>query len=265
MDTDNRGWGISGFTLKMIAVISMLIDHSAATILYRLLTTASASHFPFVSAHWQEFHNLYTVLRGVGRLAFPIYCFLIVEGFLHTRSVAKYAARLFVFALLSEVPFDLAIRDSVWDMSYNNVFFTLFLGLLVIWGIHTVDQRVASVNADGNLSYGRLLLKSMLNMLLIFAGMALAELLFRCDYGAAGVIAIVVLYLLRSHPKTAFLVTSVLLAGLVSELEIAALPDVILIAFYNGTRGKQMKYFFYAFYPVHLLILSGICMLLGLQ
>jgi hypothetical protein len=60
-------------------------------------------------------------------------------------------------------------------------------------------------------------------------------------------------------------VTIVLLAGLVSELEIAALPDVILIAFYNGTRGKQMKYFFYAFYPVHLLILSGICMLLGLQ
>jgi hypothetical protein len=150
-------------------------------------------------------------------------------------------------------------------MSYNNVFFTLFLGLLVIWGIHTVDQRVACVNADGNLSYGRLLLKSMLNMILIFAGMALAELLFRCDYGAAGVIAIVVLYLLRSHPKTAFLVTIVLLAGLSSELEIAALPDVILIAFYNGTRGKQMKYFFYAFYPVHLLILSGICMLLGLQ
>jgi hypothetical protein len=264
MDTDNRGWGISGFTLKMVAVISMLIDHIGATVLERILMTAGAAGFSIVNAHWQEFYILYMVLRGIGRLAFPIYCFLIVEGFVHTRSVAKYAARLFVFALLSEVPFDLAFNKGLWDMSYNNVFFTLFLGLLVIWGIRYVDRKIACENEDGSISHGKLLLRSILNMLLIFAGMALAELVLKCDYGAAGILAIVVLYLMRSHPKTAVLVTVVLLTVLCSELEIVALLDVLLIAGYNGTRGRKMKYFFYAFYPVHLLILSGICMLMGL-
>lgn len=256
--------GISGFTLKMVAVISMLIDHTAATILERILICASATRFAFVSTHFEQFYSFYTILRGIGRFAFPIYCFLIVEGFLHTRSVAKYAARLFAFALLSEIPFDLAFQKSFWDMSYNNVFFTLFIGLLVIAGIQGVNTRISPIRSDGSILYGKLLLRSMLNMLILFAGMAVAELILRTDYGAAGVIAIVVLYLLRNHPKTAFFVTIVLLAVLASELEIVALPMVLLIAGYNGTRGKQMKYFFYAFYPVHLLILVGICMMLGL-
>lgn len=256
--------GVSGYTLKMVAVISMLIDHTAATILERILTVASATRFGFVSTHWNEFYALYGVMRGLGRLAFPIYCFLIVEGFLHTRSVAKYAARLFVFALISEIPFDLAFRKSFWDMSYNNVFLTLFLGLVAIAGIRKVNTTIDCFKEDGSLNYATLLLRSMINMLVIFACMFVAEYLLKTDYGAAGIIAIVLLYLLRSHPKTAFFITVIMLAVLSSELEIIALAAVPLLAYYNGTRGKQMKYFFYAFYPVHLLILSGICMLLGL-
>ena len=255
MSLEEKQRGISGFTLKMTAVVSMLIDHLAATVLARMLNCASATKFPFVSEHWQEFYTLYEIMRGIGRFAFPIYCLLIVEGFLHTRSVAKYAARLFVFALISEIPFDLAFRKSLWDFSNNNVFFTLFIGLVVIAGIRWSGTHISCMDQDRNIRHGMLLLRGVLNMLFICTG---------TDYGAAGVIAIVVLYLLRNHPKTAFLVTIVLLAVLSSELEIVALPVVLLIAFYNGTRGKQLKYFFYAFYPVHLLVLAGICSILGL-
>jgi hypothetical protein len=266
MDTGKREWGISGFTLKMVAVITMLVDHVAATVLERMLILAGkdVTVYPLVSAHWQEYYNFYTVLRGIGRLAFPIYCFLIVEGFLHTRSVAKYAARLFVFALLSEVPFDLAFQKSFWDMSYNNVFFTLFLGLLVIAGIRYVNQQIACAAEDGGISFRSAVLRSLLNLVIIFAGMALAEVVLRCDYGAAGILTIVVLYEFRSHPKTAMALAAVLLTVLASELEIVALLDVLLIAFYNGRRGRQAKLVFYAFYPVHLLVLSAICAALGL-
>ena len=78
-----------GFTLKMIAVISMFIDHLGATVLERILFGGSlgASAAIYVNAHWDGLHQLYMVMRGIGRLAFPIYCFLLVEGFLHTRSV----------------------------------------------------------------------------------------------------------------------------------------------------------------------------------
>ena len=266
MDIENNQHGISGFTLKMIAVISMFIDHLGATVLERILFGGSlgASAAIYVNAHWDGLHQLYMVMRGIGRLAFPIYCFLLVEGFLHTRSVPKYVARLFVFALISEIPFDLAIRESVWDLSYNNVFFTLFIGLVVIAGLCWCSEKICCVDASGNLRLGRLFLRGILSMFMIFAGMAAAEEVFKSDYGAAGIIAIVVIYLLRRHPKTAVLAAVILLARLSSELEIVALADVFVIAYYNGTRGKQSKYFFYAFYPVHLLLLAGICMLLGL-
>jgi hypothetical protein len=187
-----------------------------------------------------------------------------VEGFLHTRSVAKYAARLFVFALLSEVPFDLAFQKSFWDMSYNNVFLTLFLGLLVLWGYDFIDKKIVAAREDGSVSVGKLLLRSLLDLILLLAGAFFAEYVLKCDYGAAGIFVIVALYLLRNHPKTAFVVAVAVLTVLSSELELVAVLDVLLIAFYSGERGRQAKYFFYAFYPVHLLLLSGICWLLGL-
>ena len=101
--------GISGYWLKLIAVISMLIDHTSAVILEQIPGLEAPAFF----------------MRIIGRAAFPIYCFLLVEGFYHTRSRAKYAGRLFLFALISEVPFDLAFSRRMWDFSSNNVFFTL--------------------------------------------------------------------------------------------------------------------------------------------
>ena len=89
---------MSGTTLKWIAVISMLIDHTAEV----LINHNAALTDPI----WAQ---IYVLMRGIGRIAFPIYAFLLVEGFLHTRDVKKYLARMLTFAVVSEIPFDLAV------------------------------------------------------------------------------------------------------------------------------------------------------------
>lgn len=108
--------GISGSTLKMIAIVTMLIDHIGAAVLARLLMvnglgeldqTNTDAIMQWLSANG-ALYWMYTVMRMIGRVAFPIFCFLLVEGFLHTHDVKKYAMRLGLFALLSEIPFDLA-------------------------------------------------------------------------------------------------------------------------------------------------------------
>ncbi|MBQ2453108.1 MAG: hypothetical protein II497_01520, partial [Lachnospiraceae bacterium] len=101
---------MTGTALKLIAVVSMLIDHTGDVL--------------FPGQLW---------LRYIGRLAFPIYCFLIVEGFIHTRNVMKYMARLLVFGIVSEIPFDLAFFGEISYPGYQNVFWTLLLGLMSIY------------------------------------------------------------------------------------------------------------------------------------
>ncbi len=108
---------LSGSDLKIIAVIAMFLDHLAATVLVRCLVTGVF----WDQAAWYE---VYQVMRNIGRVAFPIYCFLLVEGFIHTSDRRKYALRLFLFALISEIPFDLAFNAQVLEFGYQNVFFT---------------------------------------------------------------------------------------------------------------------------------------------
>ena len=117
--------GISGCWLKMIAMITMLIDHTAVVLI----------------APFRSLTPLYVGMRVIGRLAFPIYCFLIVEGFYHTRSVLKYAFRLFLFALISEIPFDLAFYGTIFYGGHQNVFFTLFLGVVMMYLIQTARTK----------------------------------------------------------------------------------------------------------------------------
>ena len=101
---------LDSFQLKWIAIITMLIDH------------VGAIFFP---------GNL--VFRYVGRIAFPIFCFQLVEGFFHTRNIEKYMLRLGIFAIISEIPYDLAFRGNILDFEHQNVFFTLFLGILMLY------------------------------------------------------------------------------------------------------------------------------------
>lgn len=210
---------MSTFVLKLIAVISMLIDHTGAVL--------------FPEEVW---------FRIVGRLAFPIFCFLIAEGYTHTRNVKRYAFRLFLFALLSEIPFDLLFFDSWFDISGQNVFFTLFLGLCAVWVADILKSRwpVPAFLCAG-----------------LFA--AAAQLLCT-DYGAFGVALIVAFFLCRDKDflKTAaFLLLNTGDALLNdSMVQLYAAPAVLPILLYNGKPGKyRLKVFFYLFYPCHLLIL----------
>ncbi|MCI8327790.1 MAG: conjugal transfer protein TraX [Lachnospiraceae bacterium] len=240
---EKRGW--SGSTLKMIAIITMLIDHIGAVILERgILVKVSGQSVlsaDIAALHaYNKWQMIDRIFRSIGRLAFPIFCFLLIEGFLHTRDWRKYFIRLFLFSFLSEIPFDFAVYGKAFCWYSQNVYFTLWIGLLVITGIRYIEEREEI--AEG--------LKKLLQILTVIAGIGLAEWM-RTDYAGFGVFAIAGLYFLRSNKKvqTAF--------GCISfAWEITAPLAFIPIYKYNGTRGWNLKYVFYVFYPVHLLILG---------
>ena len=258
-----RKRGISSAVLKNIAVVTMLIDHIGAVIVTRLLIQnglyeAMGSQETYAAWLGQNggMYGVYMAMRIIGRFAFPIYCFLLVEGFQKSHDVKKYLGRMFLFALISEVPFDLALSGRPWNMEYQNVFFTLLIGLLVIAGLRLVEQRFAGTDT------GKKLLRVTLGTVIILVGCALA-LFLKTDYNFKGIMAILVLYLFRNRKK-AQIWAGVIVFLLMDGLEMIAALSFILIWFYNGTRGKQNKYFFYFFYPVHLLLLWLICVAKGI-
>lgn len=126
--------GFDGFTLKIIAVITMIIDHTGVAIV---------SHLPGYDDKESLIYALYWICRLIGRIAFPLYLFMLVEGFEHTRNKANYMLRLFLFCFLSELPFDLALRGTLFDFKHQNVFFTLLLGFLVMWGFTQARETLA--------------------------------------------------------------------------------------------------------------------------
>jgi len=267
---------LTGYNLKMIALITMLIDHIAAVVIWRVYLasfsiTGSMQLSDFmgnkivvwVAQNQELVYSIYEVMRYIGRMAFPIYCFLLVEGFLHTRSVAKYAARLFVFALISEVPFDLALTGQWWNSDCSNVFFTLEIGLLLIWVLSYVEKFYEFWQEK---KWDDFLGKIIVGMAGGFAAIILgrfADTILMADYGMAGVFAIGTLYLLRKMKEIAFVIAVMLLSVMSSSTEILALLMLIPLMKYNGERGKSIKYVFYAFYPVHLYILALVCMGIG--
>lgn len=255
--------GLSSAVLKNIAVVTMLIDHIGAVIVIRLLIQkglygAVADQEAYIA--WLEqsrgMYGTYMAMRIIGRLAFPIYCFLLVEGFQRTHNVKRYLGRMLLFALISEVPFDLAFSGRLWNMQYQNVFFTLFIGLMVIAGLRLVDQRLSGPET------WRKLAGVGLYAVIIAAGSVLA-LVLKTDYSFKGILAITVLYLFRSRRK-AQIWAGVIAFLLMDGLEMIAALSFLLIWFYNGARGRQNKYFFYFFYPVHLLLLWLICVGMGI-
>lgn len=252
--------GISGSTVKIIAIITMLIDHTAATILEAIIMKQynqqmadnivdAAGYYPVFDS---TLYKVYDIMRGIGRIGFPCFCFLLIEGFMYTRNRTKYAIRLALFAIISEVPFDLAFNQQVLEFTYQNVFFTLFIGLLTITVLDAIIHKTE----------WNKVLKIVLGIVVFAAGIALAIIL-KTDYDAIGVITITVMYFLRKN-KNACMYGGCMALTIPMIQEAYAFLGMIPIAFYNGTRGLKMKYFFYIFYPAHLLILAGICKLFGL-
>ena len=208
------GRGLSGFDLKCIAVFSMLVDHIGA--------------FLFPSQVW---------MRYVGRLAFPIFGFLVVEGFLHTRSMTKYMGRLLLFALISEVPYDLVCYNTLDYKDHQNIFFTLLLALICMYALQTFREQF--LQAVG---------------VLVVVG-ALTHYIIKPDYGIGGIVMILCFYLFRMRRMEQFLSVAAINICYYGEIQRAGALALIPIWFYNGKKGPSAKYFFYVFYPVHLFLL----------
>lgn len=266
----------TSYHLKMIALITMVIDHVAAVLLWRLYkasydirggmytsSTIRDQIIVWTFEHQDLVYTIYENMRIIGRMAFPIYCFLIVEGFLHTRSVGKYALRLLLFAFISEIPFDLAIAETWMSWDYSNVFFTLCLGLVLIWGISYVEKFYEFwEEKQWEPMMGKVVCVVIGAFLTIGIG-AFAEMVLHTDYGIAGVLAILVIYLFRKPKELGFAASVFVLTVMSSSIEIMALLMLYPLMKYDGSRGKNVKYVFYVFYPAHLLILALICMAFG--
>ncbi len=239
-----RRQGLSGTALQGLAVLSMTVDHIGAVIMRE-------RQVPWV-AILREMPALFG-MRAIGRAAFPIFAFLLAQGMLHTRSRKRFILRLAVFALLSELPFDLAFYGVAFYPHHQNVFFTLCLGAVCI---ALVDH--------GGRAFG---------LFAILATALLAQLLYT-DYAALGVMTILMFWSLSSKGKAGtatvvllFTVGCLLYGRWVYLFCLLSLP---LLLCYNGMRGGPAKdsgaairkWGFYFYYPGHLLVLFA---LLGRQ
>ena len=252
--TERRG--LTGSVLKWIAIVTMFIDHAAVVLVYGLAKYHHTWGAGLLS------RNGYFFLRGVGRLGFPLFCFLLAEGFFHTRSRWKYLLRLAIFALISEIPFDLAFNGTwiefgeqnvfgAWiELGDQNVFFTLALGLLaaMLWNLLTQGNEKDCPPWRGFAA------------ILCAVALGAAAHYMNTDYGAMGVALILVMVLLRDKPLTRDLVSGGVLAAMIPFgshwIELFGVLAFPLFHGYNGQRGRQSKYFFYIFYPAHLLLLA---------
>lgn len=218
-------FGLSGSALKVIAMISMVIDHIA---LYLM----------------EHGTILYETMRCIGRIAFPVFAFLIVEGFIHTRSRYRYFFTLLGFAVISEIPWYM-LNDA--DGTHN-VMFTLALGVATLMVLENLQQC------------------SLILIFLWTLGMAELASWLGVDYEWRGIILIIIFYLFQSQtintnihkiyniPKFTICFIIIVHNGLVG-----AILAIYFISLYNNFRGfiniRIMKYTFYIFYPFHLIII----------
>ena len=221
---------LSNSALKVIAVVTMVIDHIGVVFLSKtniaLLSTAGYTL------------TLYELSRDIGRLSFPLFAFLLAEGFMRTRDRKKYGWRLFAFALISEIPWNLEHRGTIFFPESQNVFFTLLLGYLAMCAIYQAEQEQGK--------------KRIMYLLAPFALLTLS--FFSCaDYGFYGVGFILMLWLLRKHPVCRAVVGVCMLPS----RWIGGLA-FIPMGMYNGKRGfikgRVLQFAFYAFYPAHMLL-----------
>ena len=216
--------GLDMTTLKMIAAVSMLIDHIGCIF--------------FPRQYW---------LRGIGRLAMPIYCFGISEGLAYSSDRKKYLLRMGLFSLISEVPFDLAFNGGP-EIYSQNVILTFFCAIAGI----ILYEKLRSMSS------------SPLFTILAVAGaaaFAAAARFLRTDYGEFGVILVYVLYFTRRFPDYRLLAAALTVCICCwKDYEMVCLPAFLILNFYNGEKGKDLKYFFYYFYPFHLFVLALINM-----
>ena len=274
MQEEKKKKEITAATLKWIAVITMIIDHFGASILEAWMTRSTLPYIPSMG-----FIDL--LIRAVGRLAFPIFIFLMVEGLYHTRNRWKYLGRLALLAVISEVPFDWAFwitrfqKDNgiLVEFAHQNVFFTLSIGLLMMILLEMVrphsryfalDREVAERDGAEIAQEAWYLwaIRLLACAVIMAACMALNEFI-SADYGATGIVGFIGMYWGNVFWRTNWRSFLLGLGGIVclNGFEAFALFDLIFIRRYNGQKGNSMnKWFFYFVYPVHLAIYGVIVM-----
>lgn len=234
--------GITSFGLHVFAMAFMLLDHLWATIM--------------TGQHW---------MTNVGRLAFPIFAFMIVEGYFHTRNIKKYVARLLAFALISEIPFNL-MTGGGWLYPYHqNVLWTFLIALICMIGIDKIK-----------ISNRNIAVKIILIILIVFLGWIIGMITF-VDYYGFGVLTVLTFYAFRQKKWWNYLAQVLILyyinveflGGYYFEVNILgvtlevvqqglALLSLPIIWLYNGELGyhkKWWQYFCYSFYPLHMMVL----------
>lgn len=213
-------YGIDSFHLKCIAMLTMLLDHIA-----------------------QIFFPQIRIFKIVGRMAFPIYAFLIAEGFHYTHDRKKYAVRLGIFGLLSEIPYDVAFTGTLFWWDNQNVMFSLAISVVVLMLCNRTEKKY-------------------LKVLYVLAGMGLAWLI-RSDFAYMSVATVVCFYYFRDkkNPVLMCLLIAVFNIVIMQGAQVYAVLALIPILLYNGKKGKSsplIKNTFYFFYPVHLFIFACI-------
>lgn len=220
---------MTSFILKIIGILTMLCDHTG-----------------------DSFIGYFSFLNLIGRIAFPIFAFQVVQGYTHTHCFKKYALRLFIFACISQIPFMLFL-STFYDSFYLNIFFTLFLGIICLYGFEKIKN------------------KHLGTLFALF--ICIIAHFIEVDYGAYGIAIIFLFYIFNTFfPNKkgimcltfAFITTAkylpdIILCPSVAYVYISCIIftciSLIPICTYNGKQGPKAKYLFYAFYPIHLLIL----------
>ncbi|MDD6010682.1 MAG: TraX family protein [Lachnospiraceae bacterium] len=265
---------LSWSQLKLIAYITMLIDHTAHILLQNGIMVTYPQCFPYVKP-------VMILMRGIGRIAFPIFSFLLVEGLIHTRSRVKYLLRILLLAIISEPVFDYANNGVFYYADYQNVFITLLIAATTMCVLSLIEQN-NRLNKNIYVLY-------VLQGIVVIVGCFLAEFL-KVDYGMSGIIIPLIMGVIRrlkldsSSAFAIYFVATIIarvirnivnaptyilnpemwyekyLMYTINNLQIFAILALIPIFMYDGTKGKPMpKAVYYLFYPVHLSILGLIC------
>lgn len=220
---------VNGAVLKYIAFVSMFIDHFNKAIITPKLN------------YQQPLVTISTIFDILGRIAFPIFAFMIVEGFYKTKSRFKYLRNLLIFAIISEIPYDMFQSKVYINYRSQNIMWALALGLLTLMVVDKLKEKIKNKYAWLAVS------------ILIVAISAISATLLSFDYDYYSIIIIFILYLFYDKRFVGSI-----LSYLVIIKEVYAILGFAVINFYNGEKGKQNKWFNYLFYPVHLFIL-GLC------
>lgn len=239
---------MTGKTLKTLALITMITDHIAASVIFCLK-----------SGIYPELAGLYTVMRAIGRFAFPVYCFLLVEGFIHSRNLKKYILTLAFFSVVSEIPFNMTVtHGNIFYTEHQNVMLTLFLSLITL---SLIEKLLYSFPVYDMRRYYL--------VIAVIAAISAVSYYLKTDYRGIGVLIISSMYLIRikdlneiPSKTTLFLMIfcGVLMLYLRYKIEIYSVFAIPFVVLYNGKRGNIVyKRLYYWAYPAHLLILGLIC------